>query len=1071
MTSNLRRQTRRTVQSRTRETREMGMGFLFNMARAGEIIAPWWSRHRDKQLTDFLLSSDAAQGAFWMIGAKLVNVPHRVEARDRGIKAHVELADQYQAILENMIQFGQGWSDFWNRFLNDLWTTDNGAFGEVIGARGNPGGPLKGPPIGLSHLDSLRCTRTSNPEFPVVYTDTDGKRYKFHHTRIIFTSQEASGRSEMNGVGHCWLSRCINNAQRLVDKDVYFQEALGSRPKREILLTKGIDPDDFLEVISMADEGMDNQGLRRYSKTVVAGDRNRTDIGVDRIPLSFIPDGFDEAEVTRIGMAFIALAGGFPLRWVWPASATGATKADAMFQHIAGVGGGSQWHLNKMRDLLSYSDKALAISNVLPPKFIPKELRLVFDFQDDEQDRQQADVRKARADTRKIDLEDSVIDVRTAREQALSADDITQAQFNRMELDAGRLPNGDDVLAMYDSNDLVIQDMLDLGVDEPLLIDAHDPIDMLVTIVPAALAVQARMVQAGGRAEREKARQALAALGKLKGIYEQLASEAIEEEIAAEQATEAEQATAEAESGEAGEGEEIEAAEGESEAADEEKATTDDELLTLILDDIGVPSMPSQMNGMLLKAFDFGARVGQRIRGSLFRGAGGKFASEGELNAVKNEILRRLIERLRAKRAGGAGGKKRGAAKKKPKGGGGGKPKPSAEELARKKREGEKRRRAEVLDTAAKSFEVDAADLEALAQFIDGAELDPSTAQRMAQSGLVRFDADGRVFATTEGKAFIRAANKGETRQATEAMSRGVERVRKVQGRIEDRRERAGKAQVRATELDARADELTAEADKLLENAEATEDPSAADRLRERAEKKREQAAKATADAQEQREKAADLDASADKLGATIGEVKKNKVKSIAGFEAALTGAVTGLWSGTIGTFTFIFTMQLILRQFLTEAWEKGAKDCGISPDEMTDAEKSAMNSFINGQIGWVIGFAADIQAHSQAGGHELEPLLVRMQLWVLRYNEARERGKAMACADKKLMWVLGIAEHCKSCIRLNGKVKRASVWAALGIIPRVAGAVYLICRGYNCQCNFVETDKPVSRGPLPSLP
>ena len=510
----IKRQVRRTVQSQYRDEREVGIGVLFNMAIAGELMPPWWSHQRDVELTRFALRSDHFQGANWMISAKLCNVPFRVEARDRTVKRHQKIANEYQAILENVTQIGQGWGDFWSRFYADLWTTDNGAFGEILGM-GSPGAARKGPAMGLLHMDSLQCTRTSNPEYPVIYQDVGGKRYRMHHTRVIYKSQRPSARADKNGVGHSWLTRAINNVQQLVDQDVYFQEALGSRPMRQMMLGKGIDPDDMIAAVKRGEEGMDNQGLSRYAKTVFVGDRNRVDIGIDTIPFTFLPDGYDKQQQTSIAMFVIALAGGFPPRWLWPATQAGATKADAMFQHISGSGGGALWHLNMMRDLLSYTDRALSIGAALPPKFLPKELSLNFDYKDDEEDRQQAEIQAVRAETRKVDIETGVVTVRVAREQALHSDDLTEAQFNQMELEDGRLPDGADVLTLFDSLDPLLIEMLDLGVDEPLLIDDNDPIEMMIAIEAAALTAQARMVQARSAGERAKAQQAIEALKKL----------------------------------------------------------------------------------------------------------------------------------------------------------------------------------------------------------------------------------------------------------------------------------------------------------------------------------------------------------------------------------------------------------------------------------------------------------------------------------------------------------------------------------------------------------------------------
>jgi hypothetical protein len=602
--SDLTAQKKFTVQDATRQGVEHSIGLLFWLANAGQIIDPWWSKNRDAQLRNFWKDSDHFSGAIYMMSSKLASVPRRVEPRDATVKLHIKAADVFQSLLDESPQFGQGWTDFWTRFYEDLWCSDNGAFGEVIGD-GEADGPIKGPPIGLAHLDSYNCQRTSDPEFPVIFTDTagDGKRYKFHHSRVIFASQMPSAAADMYGVGFCWLSRAINVVQNLKDISVYKQEKLGSRPIRGILTGAGINTESLVGALAMAEEGMDNQGLSRYAKTAVIGSTN-PQFTLDLLNLASMPDGFDEKSSTELAMFVIALTGGFPPRWLWPATQTGATKADAMYSHIAGSGGGANWHLDMMTRLLGGSPRGQA---AMGGKFLPPYLKLVFDYQDDEQDRLQADIKKARADRRKTDLEDSVVTVRVAREQALSDGDLTRAQFEQLELDDGNLPDGESVLTLFSSLDPFFIEHLDLGTDDPLAIETNDPLEMLVEINEAALNVQDVLANSVSGKERRLAQQASSALSQLKEIYEQISVQNI---VAEQQAVEGQAAQPGAEGQE-----------------------TEEEIEE--------------------KGFNFGAKVGETIAGQLARGEGGRFANAAEVASARNELLANLLARLRAKRGGG----------------------------------------------------------------------------------------------------------------------------------------------------------------------------------------------------------------------------------------------------------------------------------------------------------------------------------------------------------------------------------------------------------------------------------
>lgn len=91
-----------------------------------------------------------------------------------------------------------------------------------------------------------------------------------------------------------------------------------------------------------------------------------------------------------------------------------------------------------------------------------------------------------------------------------------------------------------------------------------------------------------------------------------------------------------------------------------------------------------------------------------------------------------------------------------------------------------------------------------------------------------------------------------------------------------------------------------------------------------------------------------------------------------------------------------------------------------------------------------------------------------RIPMWVNRYNDVVNTAKIMAGGDKKLKWVLGPTEHCSSCMKLAGKVKRGSLWQTSGIRPQSRS---LACGGYNCQCSLQPTTDRASAGRLPSIP
>ena len=418
----------------------------FFMAQTGGLAPAWWTPNRDLYLRRSWQECDAFAGAMYAISSKLAAVPFRIEPRDPQIKSHWKQAEKYEIALYEGADFGKGWVRSIPKSLLDLWSTDNGFHWEIIGA-GNKNGPIKGPAVGIASLDSGQCTRTGNPEYPVIYQRHDGKRYRLHHTRVASFSQLPSPVESMHDVGFCWFSRCLATSQGVIDILRYKMEKLGSRPWRGIIYGSGVPDDVLLEAVQVASEQADNVGLARFARIpIVTNPSASGDVTLNLLDLASLPDGFDYERDLTLAMYTIALTGGFPPRWLWPATVSGATKADALYQHIAGSTSGAGQTLGVLQTLLGGSERGKYHS---VGKFLPSHLRMVFDFQDDELDRMRAEIKEIRSERHERDVADGIITIRIAREQMLSDSDITESQFQDMELEDGRTPDGLNVLDLF----------------------------------------------------------------------------------------------------------------------------------------------------------------------------------------------------------------------------------------------------------------------------------------------------------------------------------------------------------------------------------------------------------------------------------------------------------------------------------------------------------------------------------------------------------------------------------------------------------------------------------------------
>lgn len=512
-----------SIQSAQRNNTAGFMPVLIYMRAGGDIISPWWSTYRDIQLRAFWKKSDHLSGALYNMISKMTAIPFAMIPDDMSNEGYVKDANTMYDRLMYGAQFGEGWVSFFSKFVEDLLSTDNGAFAEVIG-EGDPAGPITGMPVSVAHLDSGRCTRTGNSEYPVLYQDTNGRLYKLHYSRVIYTSQMPSPIAEMYGVGFCAVSRCIVVAQTLTDILIFQQEKMGSRPHRQVIVTQGgLDPEDVRSAFYIADSQMDAQNLSRYSKTVVMGSASMPEAKLDKIDLTSMPDGFDEQTSITLGVATIALALGMDARELFPAMGAGATRADALLSHLKQSGKGPGQIIR-------------SVESQFKQKFLPAYVTLAFDFQDDAADMQAADIRNTRAQKRDRDVKNKTLNLRTTREQMVEDGELTRQQFDIMELEDGRIDDGTSVLSLFYSDDPFFVELLSIpNVKDPLDTNNNDPEFMLDEIQKKSMEASKRVLKARTVPDKMQARQALAALDHLKSVYGDLSAQAKLEEQQQEQ--------------------------------------------------------------------------------------------------------------------------------------------------------------------------------------------------------------------------------------------------------------------------------------------------------------------------------------------------------------------------------------------------------------------------------------------------------------------------------------------------------------------------------------------------------
>ena len=489
-----------------------GMGFstIFNLLGEGDNAPPvYWSRNRDVWLRNFARTSDPIKVALKTYISKASTIPIRVVPKDASVSRYVRQAEMMSYALRYNSGFMRGFSVEFQKFLFDYLTQDNGAFLMILGG-GEVTGPIVGAASGVVHLESSRCSRTRNPIYPVVYYHDDGKRYKIHYTRVLDLVSMPSSELELNGIGHCPVSLCVDGAIELRSIVTYSLEKLGTRPARQVLYAKtGATIEQLNAAVGHWTNKLNNEQLTAFAKTLLLAPlMPGGKLELDMIDLASTPDGFDRQSVALLNMALIAAAFGLDLRdLAYSFGVSGQTRSDAEVQDRKGRGKG-------VGELIE------VFAEKLTKRFLPDHLTIVFDNIDDSQDEQVARIRSERAMARSRDIAGGVLTERAARLAMLRDGELTEAEFEEMEQGDGRLVSGVSILTLFNRTDLPYARALAVeGVADITDITANDPDVAIAALHRNWLAVSVLLEGAATYDQQRAYKRCLAAIEYLSHEY------------------------------------------------------------------------------------------------------------------------------------------------------------------------------------------------------------------------------------------------------------------------------------------------------------------------------------------------------------------------------------------------------------------------------------------------------------------------------------------------------------------------------------------------------------------------
>lgn len=309
-------------------------------------LLPYWSPSRD-----VVLGATVHHEAMWAaaldiaitkVASKSWEVKSGVPLRTRKAQALLLFADgvvinddgkmRPQSIGPNI-----GWVQFLGKHLRNFLCADNGSFVEIIREKKSIGSRI----MGLRHLSSARCTRTGDPEIPVVYRD---KRNQFHELKDyqVMTFVDMPDPDETwNGVGLSAAARSYPAIYKLMAIERYVIEKVTGLKPLAIYIVNGIIQQQLDGAIKAAKEQQVMKGLASYMGAVIIGTPSDKAPEVATIPLAELPDRFSRKEELDLALLTYSNNIGLDPQELQPLSGQGlgtGTQAQILDDKASGKG-------------------------------------------------------------------------------------------------------------------------------------------------------------------------------------------------------------------------------------------------------------------------------------------------------------------------------------------------------------------------------------------------------------------------------------------------------------------------------------------------------------------------------------------------------------------------------------------------------------------------------------------------------------------------------------------------------------------------------------------------------------
>lgn len=247
-----------------------------------------WTRQRDMVLSSTTKYEPFWNGAVKKAIAKGVTQQFDLKFKDRNKPTAERMQDLFKASNGR-----RGFKHFLTQHLQDYFLTDNGAFIEIDREDNRkPGSKI----TGLYHLDSLRCSRTGDPNKPVIYQDLRNNYHYLTWWQVWDISDTPNARNNYFGVGDCAAGGVYERIRRMVAIRLYeYQKMTGASPK-VLNFIQGMSQQALEDSLKSNENSRIARGMTVYGGAALVATLVKEGLDVKSIPIASLPDNYKQDE-------------------------------------------------------------------------------------------------------------------------------------------------------------------------------------------------------------------------------------------------------------------------------------------------------------------------------------------------------------------------------------------------------------------------------------------------------------------------------------------------------------------------------------------------------------------------------------------------------------------------------------------------------------------------------------------------------------------------------------------------------------------------------------------------------